>query len=439
MIASPASGSGKTTIAIGLMALFKSHGMVVQPYKCGPDYIDTKFHGHVCGRDSVNLDTFMATPEHVVEVYGHYIPREPDGIAVVEGMMGLFDGYNRSKGSAAEIAQLLDLPVFMVVDASSAAYSLAPLLHGFKNFDRRVQIAGVIFNKVGSDRHKKMLSEVCKDVGLECLGYLPRRKELEQKSRYLGLDFTSNYQDINQLIRVLDENIFWRRMLEITYRSIPTLEENWIKFQHSTFNFQLKKILIARNEESFTFIYKENLDLFARLGEVQFFNPEEDKPIPTDVDLLYLPGGYPEKHLEALSAAKTTLTSINAYCLRAAEGKGPIIIAECGGLIYLCKSVLTDNEAYPLVGAINHNISVRNADCHLSLGYREVKPHNGMFCGKVLRGHEFHYTQFDPSSPLPHSDAIVYDARGQQTPTPFISRGGMTASYTHLYLSSLLP
>ena len=208
LIAAPTSGSGKTTIARGLMALFTEKGYKVQPFKCGPDYIDTKFHEAVCHRPSVNLDTFMATPEHVRELFTHY--GQDADVCVVEGMMGLFDGYDRDKGSSAEIAQALDIPVVLVVDAKSAAYSMAPLLQGFVNFRKNVRIAGVIFNKVGSERHFSMLQQVCDDLHIECFGYLPKSPELEQSSRYLGLDFSElNSQPIKQL----EEHVKWQELL----------------------------------------------------------------------------------------------------------------------------------------------------------------------------------------------------------------------------------
>ena len=210
LIAAPTSGSGKTTIARGLMALFTEKGYKVQPFKCGPDYIDTKFHEAVCHRPSVNLDTFMATPEHVRELFTHY--GQDADVCVVEGMMGLFDGYDRDKGSSAEIAQALDIPVVLVVDAKSAAYSMAPLLQGFVNFRKNVRIAGVIFNKVGSERHFSMLQQVCDDLHIECFGYLPKSPELEQGSRYLGLDFSElNAQPIKQL----EEHVKWQKLLTL--------------------------------------------------------------------------------------------------------------------------------------------------------------------------------------------------------------------------------
>ena len=212
MIAAPTSGSGKTTIARGLMALLSQKGMFVQPFKCGPDYIDTKFHEAVCGRPSINLDTFMATPEHVRELFARY--GDDADVCVVEGMMGLFDGYDRDKGSSAEIAQVLDIPVVLVVDAKSAAYSMAPLLSGFVNFKKEVRIAGVIYNKVGSEKHFNMLQQVCDDLGLACYGYLPKSAALEQGSRYLGLDF-SQQVETRQLLELLEHNVKWEKLLEL--------------------------------------------------------------------------------------------------------------------------------------------------------------------------------------------------------------------------------
>ena len=212
LISAPTSGSGKTTIARGLMALLTEKGYRVQPFKCGPDYIDTKFHEAVCHRPSINLDTFMATPEHVRELFDRY-SADAD-VCVVEGMMGLFDGYDRDKGSSAEIACVLDLPVVLVVDAKSAAYSMAALLSGFINFRKDVHISGVIFNRVGSARHFAMLQQVCDDLGVECYGYLPKKTELEQGSRYLGLDF-SEKPESRLLVELLEKKVEWQRLLEL--------------------------------------------------------------------------------------------------------------------------------------------------------------------------------------------------------------------------------
>ena len=162
LIAAPTSGSGKTTIARGLMALLASEGYKVQPFKCGPDYIDTMFHEIASGRESVNLDTYMASDEHVKEVFKRY--GEDADVRIVEGVMGLFDGYDKSKGSSAEIAMLLDIPVILVVNAKSVAYSVAPLIYGFKHFNPKLKIAGVVFNMVASENHYTFLKQACVSV-----------------------------------------------------------------------------------------------------------------------------------------------------------------------------------------------------------------------------------------------------------------------------------
>lgn len=212
LIAAPMSGSGKTTVARGLMALMKEKGYRVQPFKCGPDYIDTKFHEAVCGRPSINLDTFMASTEHVRELYNRY--GSDADVCIVEGMMGLFDGYDREKGSTYEIARVLDIPVVLVVDARSAAYSTAALLTGFMGFRKDVRIAGVIFNKVGSEKHVGMLREVCEDLGIECFGCLPKNAALEQGSRYLGLDFSERAETVG-LVELLEEHVAWKKLLTL--------------------------------------------------------------------------------------------------------------------------------------------------------------------------------------------------------------------------------
>jgi len=408
LIAAPTSGSGKTTIARGLMALLTAKGYRVQPFKCGPDYIDTKFHAAVCGRPSVNLDTFMATPEHVQNLFSRY--GDDADICIVEGMMGLFDGYDRDKGSSAEIARVLDIPVVLVVDAKSAAYSMAPLLSGFIHFRDDVRIAGVIFNKVGSPRHFQMLRQVCDDLHVECFGYLPKADVLEQGSRYLGLDF-SEKMDSEALIQLLESNVDWKAL-----SSIPaTVVTAQAVAQSSSGKLSA---VIARNAESFSFIYQETIDSFQ---SVSYFDPEREVPQLEGADLLYLPGGYPEKHLEALTANEACRKAIKHFAER-----GGRIVAECGGMMYLCQSIVTDEDSYPMCGVLPYTITARKADRKLSLGYRRF-----MLDGREYRGHEFHYTQF--ADAIPVSVAHVFNAKGDSVPTPVIRYKNVLASYTHLY------
>ena len=414
LIAAPHSGSGKTTIARGLMALFREKGCRVQPFKCGPDYIDTKFHEAVCGRPSVNLDTFMSTPEHVRELFWHY--GEDADVCIVEGMMGLFDGYDRDRGSSAEIARVLDIPVVLVVDAKSAAYSMTPLLQGFVNFRKDVRIAGVIFNKVGSEKHYQMLQQVCDDVNVKCLGYLPKRPELEQGSRYLGLDYSS-LPESRELVSLLDTSIDWSYLRKLTVSSAETDGFYGVK---RWFPVRKLRALIARNGEAFSFLYQETIDSFQT---VRFFDPEQDVPCFDDIDLLYLPGGYPEKHLDALVRNEACRKAIRAFAER-----GGRIVAECGGMMYLCEAIVDDEGAHPMCGVLPCQITARQTDRKLSLGYRRF-----VLDGQEFRGHEFHYTQL-VNQGLPLTSATqVFNAKGEPVATPVFRYKNVLASYTHLY------
>ena len=408
LIAAPTSGSGKTTIARGLMALLTEKGYQVQPFKCGPDYIDTKFHEAVCHRPSINLDTFMAAPEHVRGLFAHY-GADAD-ICIVEGMMGLFDGYDRDRGSSAEIARVLDIPIILVVDARSAAYSTAALLSGFIHFRNDIRMAGVIFNKVGSSRHFQMLRQVCDDLGIQCFGCLPKHPSLEQGSRYLGLDFSQS-PETSQLKELLEHHVNWEEL-------VGSLHTHGAMPQHTLPQHQMSSVLIARNAESFSFLYREAVDSFPH---VQFFDPERDVPSLDGIDLLYLPGGYPERHLDALVGNEACRLAIKAF----AE-QGGRVIAECGGMMYLCQRIVTDDGAYPMCGVLPHSITARQADLRLSLGYRRF-----VLDGKEYRGHEFHYTQF--LGETPKSVVQVYNAMGEPVGTPVFRFNNVLASYTHLY------
>ena len=430
MIAAPTSGSGKTTIARGLMALFTQKGYKVQPFKCGPDYIDTKFHEAVCGRPSINLDTFMASPDHVRELFARY--GDDADVCIVEGMMGLFDGYDREKGSSYEIARVLDIPIILVVDAKSAAYSMAALLSGFLNFRKDVRIAGVIYNKVGSPKHFQMLQQVCDDLKVACLGYLPKNASLEQDSRYLGLDFMKKTEE-SVLVDMLEKHI---DLPALTKLGLYPEESPGLLRGKSDFTRSKVRALVARDSEAFSFLYQEVLDFF---GQTRFFDPESEVPDFEDIDLLYLPGGYPEKHLEPLVRNEPCRKAIKEF----AE-QGGRIQAECGGMMYLCEKIVTDMGEYPMCGVLPYSITARKEDRKLSLGYRRFE-----LDGKVYRGHEFHYTQLEPTpNPIPEqssptrslspregnwSAAQVYNAKGEPVDTPVFKYKNVLASYTHLY------
>ena len=406
LIAAPASGSGKTTVAIGIMAALVHRGMAVQPFKCGPDYIDTKYHSMACGRPSYNLDLFMSSEEHIRQLYAKASERAD--VSVVEGMMGLFDGYLRQQGSPAHIASTIHLPVILVVDASHTGYSVAPLLYGMAHYDEAVRVVGVIFNKVGSNRHAQMLREACSDVGLVCLGCVPRQRQVEASSRYLGLDF-SKQTDTSRLADMMEEHIDLDLLLSITAGEKPQMASVSSPDIHPLNG----RILVARNADSFSFIYQRHIDLLEKLGKVEYFDPTEDCELPADTALVYLPGGYPEQHLEELRRAERIRKSVYDYAM-----KGGRIIAECGGMMYLCKEIVGDGEAFPMCGVLPYVISNRKADRKLSLGYRRV-----VMNGMEYRGHEFHYTHFQ--SPQPPTSATVYDARHRLLYPPLL--GGVSS------------
>lgn len=414
LIAAPTSGSGKTTVSRGLMALLVRKGYKVQPYKCGPDYIDTKFHERVCHRPSYNLDTFMASQQHVCELYVQHA-QDADA-CMVEGMMGLFDGFDRDRGSCSEIARILDLPVILVVNAQSAAFSTAAIISGIMHFREDVKMAGVIFNNVGSEKHKGMLKEVVNHLNVPCFGYIPKRSELMQQSRYLGLDFSEISGD-EGLADLMEAHVDWESILNATQKEVRQFEESTRQQAKNL------KIWLARNDESFSFIYAEHLDILHNMGKVTFFNPEEDVAIPSDIDLLYLPGGYPEKHAEALKAAKTTRSSIKAYI-----EQGGKTLAECGGMIYLSQGIVGEEETYEMTSVLPFRISMRKQDRKLSLGYRSFEYQN-----LSLKGHEFHYTQFMPGDSISPSVAEVRDAHARMVDSPVFRFNNLIASYTHLY------
>lgn len=436
LIAAPASGSGKTTVSRGLMALLVRKGLKVQPFKCGPDYIDTKYHTAVCGRPSINLDTFMASEGHVRELYARY-SADADA-SIVEGMMGMFDGYDRERGSSAEVAKLLGIPVVLVVDAKAVAFSMAPLLSGFINFRPEIPIAGVVFNRVGSPGHYEMLREVCDELKITCFGYLPKQRELELKSRHLGLDFSRSKEtdSLELLVDLLEKHVDWRLLLEKTTLSLSGAQD---LRQEKTKETGGLRILVARNEESFSFLYEEHLAILRRLGAVSFFNPEQNRPISQKTDLLYLPGGYPEARIEKLGKAWRAKESIRKYI--EAGGK---VLAECGGMIYLSRGILDDSErdvpeddceSGRMVGVLPFYITNEMEFRKLSLGYRRFD-----YNGQHLRGHEFHYTTFkrrhedaDYGDPLLTSTIQVYNAKGQPVNTPVFRYKNVIAGYTHLY------
>ncbi|WP_188562566.1 cobyrinate a,c-diamide synthase [Hymenobacter frigidus] len=418
LIAAPSSGSGKTTLTLGLLRALRNRGLTVQPFKCGPDYLDTLHHGTAAGVPSLNLDTFMASEAHVAETYARYAA--PADVAVVEGVMGLFDGADRMRASSAAVAELLDLPVVLVVNAKAMAYSVAPLLFGFKNFYPGIRLVGAIFNFVNSASHYQFLRDACQDVGVEALGYLPYNPQVAIPSRHLGLSIDAGIQYeaiIGQLADMLPQTVDLDRLLEITRGAAPVPAAVPAPVVPTD---RPRRFAVAR-DAAFTFTYHQNLQVLAQLGEVTYFSPLTDAALPPATDLLYLPGGYPELLAEGLSRNAAMRASVAAYCQR-----GGATYAECGGLMYLGQT-LTDAQGrtFPMAGVLPCTTSLENSK--LTLGYRTAQ-WNGM----TLQGHEFHYSHLTELKEV-LSGARVTNAKGVEVPAKVYRQHNTIASYLHLY------
>lgn len=415
LIAASASGSGKTTLSLGLMRSLSMRGLDVQPYKCGPDYIDTQFHSIATGNTSVNLDTFLSSEKHVTDLFHHY--SENKDVAVVEGVMGMFDGYKKMQGSSADMARILHLPVVLLVNAASTAYSVAPLIFGFKNFMPEIKLAGVIFNRVASSSHFAFLKDACEDAGVACFGYLKRDDKLTVPSRHLGLTLSAR-EDMERFIShaadAVMENVDIDSLLSAT--QLHTSEYNEDIYQKKQPSPKRIHKMAVAHDEAFNFIYRANIDRLRADGcNIIEFSPLRDRHLP-DADLLYLPGGYPELFANQLSENHEMIQSIRNYV----EGGGKIW-AECGGMIYLCESI----DGTPLCGIFPLQCTMEGAK--LSLGYRRVE-----FNDKIFYGHEFHYSHIlNPDSVS--TVARQYNAKGSEVKTPVYRYKNVFASYTHLY------
>lgn len=419
LIGAASSGSGKTTLTLGLLRALRNRGLRVRPFKCGPDYIDTRHHALAAGVPSVNLDLFMMSEPHLRDLFRRYSADKD--VAVAEGVMGLFDGYDADRGSSAEIAARLGLPVVLVVNARSVAYSVAPLIYGFSRFRAGVNVVGAIFNFVASESHYAYLKEACRDAGVEPLGYLPRQADIEIPGRHLGLTLEgeSAFEPFaDKVAALVEQHVAIDRLLELTAspgEAVPAEEP----LPAGTLPAGLR-IAVAR-DAAFNFYYEENLRLLARLGTVRFFSPLADSRLP-EADFIYLPGGYPELRLAELSGNEPMRRALRDYVER-----GGKMLAECGGMMYLCERIVgMDGKAYPMVGALPRAATM--SGMKLRLGYRRLA------CGDdTLWGHEFHYSRLEPDErPLP-SVAEAFTAKGIPVDTPLYRHKNLLAGYTHLY------
>ena len=389
MIAGSHSGVGKTTISLGLMAAFKKRGLKVQGFKVGPDFIDPGHHSRLLGTPSRNLDGWMLSKEYNLATFSQSMCGKDLGI--VEGVMGLFDGYGgRSEaGSSAQMAKWLNCPVILVVDASSMARSIAALVHGFQTFDPDLPVEGVIANRVGSQTHAGFLAEAMESIpNIAFLGGLPRTEEITIPERHLGL-ITSDEDPypiglFDKLAALMEEHLELDKLYELPICRVKSKNIPLPKVSQSGL-----RLGVAR-DEAFCFYYQDNLDLLARFGaDICFFSPVRDSQLPPDLSGLYLGGGYPELFARELGENH----SLKIEIMAAAQGGMPIF-AECGGFMYLTRSVEVGQRDYPMVGL--YPFRTRMLSRRKALGYREVVLKKDSLLGPKglrARGHEFHYSE----------------------------------------------
>ena len=433
VIAGVRSGVGKTTIATGIMGALPRRGLKVQPFKAGPDYIDPSYHKLACGLPSRNLDTWLCEHSTVLELF----QRASAGrdVSVVEGVMGVFDGHSSltEDGSTAQLAKLLGAPVVLIVDASEVARSVAAEVLGFQKFDPKLNVAGVILNGVGSDRHLEFCKpQIEATTGIPVLGYLPRKEEFIQPERHLGLIPTvegtvaRQWYDsvINQVEATMDvDAILKLAQTASTPQAIPGVYPEEPLPAGAT-------IAVAQ-DKAFSFYYQDSLDLLSAWGaELAPFSPLEDDKLPPGTGGIYLGGGFPELFASLLSE-----NAPMHRAMRDAVAKGVPVYAECGGLMYLGKSLSDlDGVTHPMVGIIPAESAM--SQTRLTLGYREVESCSDspvLLKGERVRGHEFHWSTL---AQQPGPEESVYKVVDQDNRPDGFRTGNVWASYVHIHLGS---
>jgi len=415
------SGVGKTTVTLGLIASLHRRGLTVQPFKVGPDFIDPLHHAHAGGRRSRNLAGWMLTPD----VNRRRFARATVGadVAVIEGVMGLFDGSEgrSDRGSTAEMARLLQLPVVLVIDAGAMARSAAALIHGFVSFDPKVSFAGVILNNVGGQAHADMIRDAVGE-GTPILGALPRLPDLVVPERHLGLHLPHEARQgyVEQVADLIAAHLDLDRLLTATVTPRQSVEALPAPAPARA------RIGVAR-DEAFCFYYDDNLELLAQAGAaIVSFSPIRD-PLPPDLDGLYIGGGYPELHAEALAQNTITIAAVREL----AAGGAPIY-AECGGLMYLGEHLCMAGSESPLCGVLPFSTAISGG---LKFSYAEVQTTGGLFgAGRRARGHLFHFSEIRGAAETGRC-YHVRTSRGDLGDEGY-QVGGVLASYIHLHFAS---
>ena len=432
VIAGTHSSAGKSSVSMGFMRLLKNHGYSIKPFKVGPDYIDPGHHARASGQPSYNLDTVMCTPKYVKALFSDIMS---DGdIAIVEGVMGLHDGASAisEKGSTAEVAKLLNLPVLLVIDGRAMARSAAALVLGYMNLDPKVNIVGVIANNINSDRHAQIIKDAIEHhTSAKLLACLPTSSELSIPSRHLGL-----HQGIEQKKGIyqkwakhIESHIDLKLFLKLFKLKKPEQQASSSKLVPRRWRTNPKSVtfnIAVAKDEAFQFIYQDTLDFLSHQGfNIAFFSPLHDLHLPKNMDGYYFPGGYPELHAEALSRNRSMIKDIKKAGLA-----GIMIIGECGGLMYLGKHITNETgKKFPMVGLFNFDTSLKARK--LTLGYRKLKPTRTTNIKLVLHGHEFHYSAFTMNKEQPK-------LKNSNPNKKIISNDGFTtknchAFYAHIY------
>ena len=432
VIAGTSSGTGKTTIVAGLIAALRKRGLAVQSFKCGPDYIDPTYHTLAAGRPCRNLDSWMLSSQAVTELFLRAC-RKAD-IAVIEGVMGLYDGRSGKgqEGSTAEMAKFLDAPVVLVVDVGKMARSAGAMALGYRNFDDELDLVGVILNSVGSPSHLESVTKaIQEEAGLPVLGHLPKRADIRLPERHLGLVPTVEGEFTKAIGKIGDqvaETVDIEGLLRLARSARP------LKQPKTEGLFPVKKtpsrvkIAFAR-DEAFSFYYEDNLDLLSAWGAGLIpVSPMRDQALPADIQGLYMGGGFPEIYASELAANASFTESVR----RAAQAGLPLF-AECGGLMYLCEGIIDQQGGrHEMVGLLP-GWSVM-ASQRVRLGYVEAEVVRDNILserGQRLRGHEFHWSQWE--GPMERS---VYFISEPTQRLEGYARKNVLASYVHLHFGS---
>jgi cobyrinic acid a,c-diamide synthase len=433
LVSGIASGVGKTTVALAIMAGLRRRGLAVQPYKCGPDFLDTSHHTRICGRVARNLDTWMLS----VEANRSVLRNAAQGadVIVAEGMMGLFDGKNGGTeiGSSAEIAKLLRLPVVLVVDAAKSARSVAAVVLGFEMFDAELRLAGVILNRVAGERHYEMVREAIESsCKTKILGWLPLEPAIAIPERHLGLQGAAEQAGdgqeaaIDAFAALATKHLDLDGLLELEC----DLEMTEVEPARLATSDSVDVVRVGvPSDHAFSFYYEDNLDLLREQGaEIVWFSPLTDASLPAGLDGLYLGGGYPELHAERLSGNRQMLDEVRTF---AASGRP--VYAECGGMLYLSESLSVDEDSYAMAGVLP--LSMQMTDRLVQFGYVTVEFTEDCLLGRkgtVVRGHSFHHSRMASQGDVATNYHVQYSMSGKEEREGY-RQGNVLASYIHVH------